>query len=128
MPNTPLSKEQRSILEHKVARIISSFNQYGKRTNGEKNDDANFLKYDGKFKQIMELIDNHVDAAVREARENELGLTLDGILGDTWSHSNPGSEEEFFRIHVEHVVRYLNARRSTLQSQPITKEDSNENI
>lgn len=108
MPNTPLNKEERSVLEHKIARIISSFNQYGKRTNGEKNDDANFLKYDGKFKQIMELIDNHVDAAIREARIDEAKEIRDNI-------SELGSEVYF-------AVQRIDGHIKALQSQPNAKE------
>lgn len=44
-------------LEHKIARIISSFEHpFTKRTNGEKNEDADYIKRDERFKQIMALI------------------------------------------------------------------------
>lgn len=135
MPNTPLNKEELRDSIKNIARfkfgpfkdtvpakiILMPSDSDPRGGNGGMQ-----YSYDAFIDDVMELYIADRNAAVREARIEEMGLTLDRVLGDSWTHPNPGSEEEYFKVHVEHVVHYLNARRSALQSQPNAKEDSDE--
>lgn len=65
-------------LEHKIARIISSMVgvQGYKMTNGERNEEANYLRNDQRFQQIMEAILSWHQKQLYEAEQRGMRKVL----------------------------------------------------